>query len=255
MASHLPPTPLRWPPSFIVWTGSLLLRLHYCPTINISPSLSPACFGYGGADSEGGGGGEAWSKEWDGGKGKKKNSLIMHHWTGAVEANVRNHITTHTPILMCVLIRSRLKTSAWWSGASKDSCSRFGSQRGRIYSLEELAHHFTEKLFNNRGYINCTFQQCLASHFYWFIQKKHTHTSSVSVCGLKTSKNKQKKKKVLELLCHTNFCLHHDSPKDPNWGLSLTSPPCPTFSFLLPPFPVNAQAQKDWIIALRAASG
>lgn len=28
--------------SFIIWTGSLLLRLHYCHTINISSSFSPA---------------------------------------------------------------------------------------------------------------------------------------------------------------------------------------------------------------------
>lgn len=28
--------------SFIVWTGSLLLRLHYCHTINILSSSSPA---------------------------------------------------------------------------------------------------------------------------------------------------------------------------------------------------------------------
>lgn len=28
--------------SFIVWTGSLLLRLHYCHTINILSTSSPA---------------------------------------------------------------------------------------------------------------------------------------------------------------------------------------------------------------------
>lgn len=96
--------------SFIVWTGSLLLRLHYSHTINFSSSFSPAALVTVKMiirEEE-----RLGQRNEIEGQGKKTLSSCTtekrYRWSKC-GSWMRNPIMTHTPTLMCIVIWSRLK--------------------------------------------------------------------------------------------------------------------------------------------------
>lgn len=116
--SHLPPPCVTL--SFIVWTRFLLLRLHYCHTINISSLFSPAAFGCIVDDSHRGG--KTWSKGMR--LRERERKLKRGTWMGY-------HKMTHRPKLISILIRSCLRVlHDKWSFQIRHSAFKpFVSQR------------------------------------------------------------------------------------------------------------------------------
>ena len=139
------------------------------------------------------------------------------------------------------------------SGASRDSCSQVQEPGGFVFTALKSSPTTSRKSSLIIEVTSTVFFSSVSLLISTDLYKKKNTNFFYQCLSVKHVKKKNAFA-VLELIYHTNFCLHLNPPKDPNWSLSLTSPPCPTFSFLLPPFPVNTQAQTDWIIVLRAAA-